>query len=43
MAQLRPAPDWQIARWLNAPSPLAELRGKVVFAVAFQILCPGLR
>jgi len=41
MAQPRPAPDWQIEHWLDAPSPLEELRGKVVLAVAFQMLCPG--
>lgn len=43
MAALRPAPDWRIAHWLNAPSALSlgGLRGKVVFATAFQMLCPG--
>lgn len=41
MAEPRPAPDWQIAHWLNAPAPLAQLRGRVVLAVAFQMLCPG--
>jgi peroxiredoxin len=37
------APDWQIEHWLNTPKPieLADLRGKVVLAVAFQMLCPG--
>jgi hypothetical protein len=37
------APEWQVARWFNAPAPpsLAALRGKVVLAVAFQMLCPG--
>ncbi|MCM0020159.1 MAG: redoxin domain-containing protein [Tagaea sp.] len=37
------APEWQVARWFNAPGPLslAALRGKVVLAVAFQMLCPG--
>lgn len=37
------APEWRIERWLNTPAPLtlAALRGRVVFAVAFQMLCPG--
>ncbi|MEK7265916.1 MAG: redoxin domain-containing protein [Pseudomonadota bacterium] len=43
MAAPRLAPDFTISNWLNAPAPLslASLRGKVVFAVAFQMLCPG--
>jgi hypothetical protein len=43
MAALRPAPDWTIAHWLNAPAPipLSSLRGRPVLAVAFQMLCPG--
>ena len=43
MATPRPAPEWLIAQWLNAPAPiaLASLRGRVVLAVAFQMLCPG--
>lgn len=43
MAALRPAPDWRIAHWLNASAPLSveALRGKVILAVAFQMLCPG--
>ncbi len=43
MPELRPAPDWIIADWLNAAAPisLASLRGKCVMAVAFQMLCPG--
>ena len=38
-----PAPDWQIEHWLNTPKPigLADLSGKVVLALAFQMLCPG--
>ncbi|OFW98721.1 MAG: alkyl hydroperoxide reductase [Alphaproteobacteria bacterium RIFCSPHIGHO2_12_FULL_63_12] len=48
MTAYRTAPEWTIAHWLNedrlnapaAPS-LAALRGKVVMAVAFQMLCPG--
>jgi peroxiredoxin len=37
------APDWQVAQWFNAPSPLTleDLRGKVVVLHAFQMLCPG--
>lgn len=37
------APDWQIEHWLNTPRPLAlaDLRGRVVLAIAFQMLCPG--
>jgi hypothetical protein len=43
MAALHSAPEWRIAHWLNTPAPLSleALRGKVVFAVAFQMLCPG--
>ena len=39
----RPAPEWTIERWLNTPSPvqLSDLRGRVVVALAFQMLCPG--
>jgi hypothetical protein len=35
---LQLAPDWQIAHWLNTPSPitLTELGGRVVMAIAFQ-------
>ncbi|WP_313539180.1 redoxin domain-containing protein [Sphingomonas sp.] len=37
------APEWQIDRWLNTETPLSlsALRGKVVLAGAFQMLCPG--
>ncbi len=37
------APEWRTTQWFNAPAPLslAALRGKVVMAVAFQMLCPG--
>lgn len=37
------APEIQVAGWLNAPEPpsLAALRGRVVVALAFQMLCPG--
>lgn len=43
MTELRLAPDWQMEHWLNVPSPvtLASLRGRVVLATAFQMLCPG--
>lgn len=43
MAHFRPAPAWRIAQWLNAPAPLSvgSLRGRVILAVAFQMLCPG--
>lgn len=43
MPPLRQAPEWEIAEWLNAPSPLSleALRGRVVVAAAFQMLCPG--
>jgi peroxiredoxin len=38
-----PAPAWDIVRWLNVDRPLdlASLRGRVVVAAAFQMLCPG--
>jgi hypothetical protein len=37
------APEFQVSAWLNAPEPptLAALRGRVVVALAFQMLCPG--
>ena len=39
MAQLgRPAPEWQIAEWVNGEP---DLTNKVVVALAFQMLCPG--
>jgi hypothetical protein len=43
MAAPRPAPEWRIAQWLNArqPASLEASRGRVVLAVAFQMLCPG--
>ena len=43
MTSLRPAPEFEISAWLNAPGPmsLAALRGRVVMAAAFQMLCPG--
>lgn len=38
-----PAPEWRISEWLNSESPLTleMLRGKVIVAYAFQLLCPG--
>ncbi|MFC4315001.1 redoxin family protein [Steroidobacter flavus] len=43
MKQLRLAPDWDIVEWLNSDTPLDlhSLRGRVVVAGAFQMLCPG--
>lgn len=40
---LRDAPDWHVAEWLNSDRPLAlaDFRGRVVVALAFQMLCPG--
>lgn len=37
------APDWHVAQWFNASSPLTlqVLRGKVVALHAFQMLCQG--
>jgi peroxiredoxin len=37
------APDWDIAQWFNTDTPLQlrALRGRVVVAAAFQMLCPG--
>jgi hypothetical protein len=37
------APAWRIAHWMNGgpAEGIAALRGKVVLAVAFQMLCPG--
>ena len=42
-ASLRPAPPWSVSEWLNADVPvtLESLRGRVVVAFAFQMLCPG--
>lgn len=38
-----PAPDWEITEWFNSDEPLsiAAMRGKVIVAGAFQMLCPG--
>ena len=37
------AAEWRISEWLNTSEPLslAGLRGRVVVACAFQMLCPG--
>jgi peroxiredoxin len=37
------APEWTIAQWLNTEEPmaLADRRGRVIIAGAFQMLCPG--
>ncbi|TWS97086.1 redoxin domain-containing protein [Reyranella sp. CPCC 100927] len=39
----KPAPEWRISEWINSETPLTleALRGKVVVAFAFQMLCPG--
>jgi hypothetical protein len=39
----RPAPEWQVAEWLNSLEPLslASWRGRTLVALAFQMLCPG--
>ena len=43
MQILREAPEFEIAKWLNTDTDLSldQFRGKVVMAVAFQMLCPG--
>lgn len=42
MGVLPLAPTWHVSRWFNsAPLTLADLRGRVVVAHAFQMLCPG--
>lgn len=43
MPTFRPAPELDVAEWLNTPAPirLADLVGKVVVIEAFQMLCPG--
>jgi peroxiredoxin len=37
------APEWIVSEWLNSEADitLASLRGRVVVAGAFQMLCPG--
>ncbi len=43
MDQHGSAPEWHISEWVNSSAPirLAEQRGRVVVACAFQMLCPG--
>ena len=44
MPALRQAPEWTVSDWLNAGDPppgLARLRGRIVYVLAFQMLCPG--
>lgn len=43
MARQIEAQEWDIVRWINADEPisLADLKGQVVVAAAFQMLCPG--
>jgi hypothetical protein len=40
---LRAAPEWTVAEWLNSDRPLAlaEFGGRTLVALAFQLLCPG--
>jgi peroxiredoxin len=37
------APEWITTEWLNVPAPLSleKLKGRVILAGAFQMLCPG--
>lgn len=42
MTSAHAAPPWRVSRWFNsAPLTLADLRGRIVVAHAFQMLCPG--
>lgn len=37
-----PAPEWDIAEWINSPPlTLSDLRGQVVVIDFFQLWCPG--
>lgn len=38
-----PAPEFQVRKWLGSEEALsiAKLKGKVIVAYAFQMLCPG--
>ena len=40
---LREAPEWQVAEWLNSDEPLSleAFRGRILVALAFQMLCLG--
>lgn len=50
-SRARPAPEWTVERWFNAPTGvgsgeggafgLGALKGRVVVLHAFQMLCPG--
>lgn len=42
-ARTRMAPEWTCSSWFNVERPLSleALRGRVVVAAAFQMLCPG--
>lgn len=41
--QVREAPSWECSDWLNSNEPITQerLRGRVIVAAAFQMLCPG--
>ena len=43
MAEEIAAPEWSTSEWFNSDTPLSlsDLRGNVVVAGAFQMLCPG--
>lgn len=41
MSTPTPAPELDVSEWFGTPSPLAELRGRVVMVETFQMLCPG--
>ena len=43
MFDLEKPPEFSVTRWLNAKETpaLADLKGKVVAVLAFQMLCPG--
>lgn len=43
MQAFQTAAEFEISTWLNSDEPLslAQCQGKVVMAIAFQMLCPG--
>ena len=42
MSENVPAPEWITSEWLTSgPLTIASLRGNVIVAGAFQMLCPG--
>lgn len=42
MTGAQPAPAWRISRWFNSePLAINDLRGRVIVAHAFQMLCPA--